>query len=391
MRLAMILMTVTALGGARSLKAAPEAPVFETEAGDFRIVTLVEGLEHPWGLAFLPDGRALVTERPGRLRILGTDGQLSAPVDGVPEVYAINQGGLLDVAVDPDFADNRWVYLSYAEPRGDKTNGTTVARARLAEDGLRHRDVLFRQVPAVDSGGHFGGRLVFARDGRLFVTLGERQAKPFSELAQDLTTHFGKVVRIERDGRVPADNPFVGRVGVLPETWSLGHRNPQGAALHPLTGELWLTEHGPRGGDEVNVVRARRNYGWPVITYGLAYSGAQIGEGARKAGLEQPLWFWLPSIAPSGLAFYTSDRIPAWTGNLFAGALRGTLVSRLVLDGDRVIHEERLFEGLKARIRDVRQGPDGLLYLLTDAPAGRILRVEPVHEATPLEAKSAAP
>ncbi len=309
----------------------------------------------------------------------------------MPEVHAINQGGLLDVAVDPEFADTRWIYLSYAEPRGEKTNGTTVARARLTANGLRDLEVIFRQVPAVESGGHFGGRLVFARDGRLFVTLGERQAKPFCELAQDLTTHFGKVVRIERDGRVPADNPFVGRAGVLPETWSLGHRNPQGAALHPLTGELWLTEHGPRGGDEVNVARAGRNYGWPVITYGLAYSGAKIGEGARKAGLEQPLWFWLPSIAPSGLAFYTSDRIPAWTGNLFAGALRGTLVSRLVLDGDRVIHEERMFEGLQARIRDVRQGPDGLLYLLTDAPAGRILRVEPVPKPAPSQAKSAAP
>jgi glucose/arabinose dehydrogenase len=396
LRRSMILIAALALASARSLAAEPEAPVFSTEAGDFRLVTVAEGLEHPWSLAFLPDGRALVTERPGRLRILGTDGQLSAPVDGVPEVHAINQGGLLDVAVDPDFADTRWIYLSYAEPLGEKTNGTTVARARLRESALREIEVIFRQVPAVESGGHFGGRLVFARDGRLFVTLGERQAKPFSELAQDLTTHFGKVVRIERDGRVPADNPFVGRAGVLPETWSLGHRNPQGAALHPLTGELWLTEHGPRGGDEVNVARAGRNYGWPVITYGLAYSGAKIGEGARKTGLEQPLWYWLPSIAPSGLAFYTSERVSAWTGNLFAGALRGALVSRLVLDGDRVIHEERLFEGLQARIRDVRQGPDGLLYLLTDAPAGRILRVEPVPseavpKPSPPQAKSAAP
>ena len=391
MRQPLIVIAALALVAVRSAAAESEAQVFPTEAGDFRVVTVAEGLEHPWGLAFLPDGRALVTERPGRLRILGTDAQLSAPVDGLPEVQVINQGGLLDVAVDPDFSDTRWIYLSYAEPRGEKTNGTTVARARLTANGLRDLEVIFRQVPAVESGGHFGGRLVFARDGRLFVALGERQAKPFSELAQDLTTHFGKVVRIERDGRVPADNPFVGRAGVLPETWSLGHRNPQGAALHPLTGELWLTEHGPRGGDEVNVARAGRNYGWPVIAYGLAYSGAKIGEGARKAGLEQPVWFWLPSIAPSGLTFYTSDRIPAWTGNLFAGALRGTLVSRLVLDGDRIIHEERLFEGLQARIRDVRQGPEGLLYLLTDAPAGRILRIEPVHEATPPEAKSAAP
>jgi glucose/arabinose dehydrogenase len=378
-----IVMVALALAATRTPAAGLEAPVFSTEAGDFRIVTIADGLEHPWSLAFLPDGRALVTERPGRLRILTTSGQLSAAVDGVPPVSAIGQGGLLDVAVDPGFADNGWIYLSYAEPRGGKSSGTTVARARLASNALVDLEAIFRQVPAVESGGHFGGRLVFARDGRLFATLGERQAKPFSELAQDLSTHFGKVVRIERDGEVPADNPFVGRAGLLPETWSLGHRNPQGAALHPLTGELWLTEHGPRGGDEVNVARAGRNYGWPLITYGVAYSGATIGEGARKPGLEQPLWYWLPSIAPSGLAFYTSDRISAWSGNLFVGALRGTLVSRLVLEGDRVIHEERLFEGLQARIRDVRQGPDGLLYLLTDSAPGRILRVEPVARATP--------
>ena len=391
MRLAMILMAVTALGGSRGLEAAPEAPVFVTEAGDFRIVTLAEGLEHPWSLAFLPDGRALITERPGRLRILGTDGRLSTPVAGVPQVQAIGQGGLLDVTLDPDFQAEPWLYLSYAESRGDTTNGTTVARARLTASGLQDVEVIFRQVPAVDSGGHFGGRLVFAHDGRLFVTLGERQAKPFSEFAQNLATHFGKVVRIERDGRVPADNPFTGQPAALPETWSLGHRNAQGAALHPVTGELWLTEHGPRGGDEINIARAGHNYGWPVITYGLAYSGATIGEGDRKAGLEQPLWYWLPSIAPSGLAFYTSTRIPGWTGNLFAGALRGTLVSRLVLDGDRIIHEERLFEGLKARIRDVRQGPDGLLYLLEDSPAGRLLRIEPVSKMAVAQAQSAVP
>jgi len=311
----------------------------------------------------------------------------------VPAVSATSkQGGLLDVALDPEFASNRWIYLSYAEPRAEKTSGTAVARARLADDGLRDLEVIFRQLPAVDSNaGHFGSRLVFAPDGRLFVTLGERQAKHFSEWAQDAGTHFGKVVRIERDGRIPADNPFVDRAGFLPEIWSLGHRNPQGAALHPRTGELWITEHGPRGGDEVNIVRAGHNYGWPVITYGLAYSGAKIGEGRQKAGLEQPLWYWLPSIAPSGLAFYTSDRIPAWTGNLFAGALRGTSLLRLVLDGDRVIHEERLFESMNARIRDVRQGPDGLLYLLTDSPDGRILRVEPVPQEVPTKENPATP
>jgi glucose/arabinose dehydrogenase len=355
----------------------PGTSIFPANAGNFRVVPVAGGLEHPWGLAFLPDGRALVTERPGRLRIISKDGRVSKPLLGVPEVAAANQGGLLDVALDPAFASNQWIYLSYAEARGQEASGTTVARARLSNDGLHDLEVIFRQQPAVDSGGHFGSRLVFARDGRLFVTLGERQAKHFSEMAQDLGTHFGKVVRIEQDGRVPADNPFLGQSGALPEIWSSGHRNPQGAALHPETGELWVTEHGPRGGDELNVARAGRNYGWPVITYGLAYSGAKIGEGARKAGLEQPVWYWLPSIAPSGLAFYTSSRIPEWSGNLFAGALRGNFLSRLVLDGDRVIHEERLFEGLKARIREVRQGPDGLLYLLTDSPEGRILRIEP--------------
>lgn len=382
LRTAMAAAAAMTLGGAVTHAAtAPVAPLFATEAGNFRVLTVTEGLEHPWSLAFLPDGTALVTEQPGRLRILGTDGLLSAPLSGVPAVFS--GGGLLDVALDPEYATNRWIYLSYAEPRGDRTSGTTVARARLTEDALDDLEVIFRQLPAVDGRGHFGSRLVFARDARLFVTLGERQAKHFTVLAQDMSTHFGKVVRIERDGTVPSDNPFVGRTGILPETWSLGHRNPQGAALHPQTGELWLTEHGPQGGDEVNIARAGSNYGWPVITYGTAYSGEKIGEGSRKAGLEQPLWYWLPSIAPSGLAFYTSGRIPAWTGNLFAGALRGMALSRLVLDGDRVIHEERLFEGLQARIRDVRQGPDGLLYLLTDSPDGRILRVEPVDSVGP--------
>jgi glucose/arabinose dehydrogenase len=371
---------------------APETPLFSVDAGEFRVVTVAAGLDHPWGLAFLPDGRALVTERTGRLRVLGTDGRLSSPLRGVPAVSIINRGGLLDVALDPDYKDNQRIYLSYSEARSEKTSGTTVARARLVESDLRDLEVIFRQLPAVDSeAGHFGSRLVFARDGRLFVALGERQARHFSELAQDLGTHFGKVVRLERDGRIPFDNPFVGLEGALPEIWSLGHRNPQGAVLHPQTGELWITEHGPRGGDELNIARAGRNYGWPVITYGLAYSGAKIGEGSRKAGLEQPVWYWLPSIAPSGLAFYTSDRIPAWTGNLFAGALRGTHLSRLVLDGDRVIHEERLLEGLKARIRDVRQGPDGLLYLLTDSTDGRILRIEPVSAEAPPETRPATP
>ncbi|MBM5811042.1 MAG: PQQ-dependent sugar dehydrogenase [Gammaproteobacteria bacterium] len=350
---------------------------FDTEQARVRVVTVAGGLEHPWGLAFLPDGRLLVTERPGRLRTIGPDGTLSAPIAGLPEVAAEGQGGLLDVALDPQFPENHWIYLSYSEPRGGATNATAVARARLGAGRLEELSVIFRQQPAAESKAHFGSRLVFAPDGRLFVTLGERSARHFIERAQQLDSHFGKVVRIERDGTAPADNPFHGTAGALPEIWSYGHRNPQGAALHPVTGELWITEHGPMGGDELNVVRAGRNYGWPVITYGRAYSGATIGEGTTKAGMEQPVHYWVPSIATSGLAFYTGSRIPAWQGNAFAGGLRGQHVARLELDGERVTHTERLFEGLRERIRDVRQGPDGLLYLLTDSPDGRVLRVEP--------------
>ncbi|MBX3703192.1 MAG: PQQ-dependent sugar dehydrogenase [Steroidobacteraceae bacterium] len=353
------------------------AAEFETERARVRVVEVAAGLEHPWGLAFLPDGRMLVTERPGRLRILGSDGSLSAPVAGLPAVHAIGQGGLLDVAADPDFSANRFIYLSYAERRGGETNGTTVARARLADDALTGLEVIFRQQPAVESPAHFGGRLVFARDGRLFLTLGERSARHFIDRAQSLEDHFGKVVRIERDGRVPADNPFAGRADARPEIWSLGHRNPQGAALHPDTGELWSSEHGPRGGDELNVVRAGRNYGWPVITYGVAYSGDPIGIGTHHQGMEQPVYQWTPSIGTSGLAFYTAERIPGWKGSAFVGGLVGRQLARLELDGERVLRVEELFTGLRERIRDVRQGPDGLLYLLTDSPQGRLLRVEP--------------
>lgn len=355
---------------------APPADI-ATEKATVRVVPLVQGLRHPWGLAFLPDGRMLVTERPGRLRIVATNGNLSAPIMGVPEVFARGQGGLLDVAVDPDYATNGWIYFSYAEPRGRATNATTVARARLAGASLQGLEVIFRQQPAVESEAHFGGRLAFGRDGRLFITLGERSAKQFIERAQQLEDHFGKIVRIERDGRIPADNPFVGRHGAQPEIWSYGHRNPQGAAIHPATGELWSSEHGPKGGDELNIVRAGRNYGWPIITYGVAYSGEAIGVGTHQAGMEQPVHYWVPSIGSCGLAFYTSDRIPGWKGSVFVGGLAQKLLTRLELDGELVRHEERLFVELKERIRDVRQGPDGYLYLLTDSPQGQLLRVEP--------------
>ncbi len=353
------------------------------QAQALKPVTVVRGLSHPWGLAFLPgfdaEGRMLVTERDGRVRLANTRGDLGPPIEGVPEVDARGQGGLLDVVLDPKFGENRWIYLSYSEPAGRGTNSTAVARARLDAEGLQGRlvelQVIFRQSPRFPSTAHFGSRLVFARDGRLFVTLGDRFSR--RDDAQTLDTHHGKVVRIEADGRVPPDNPFAKRAGALPEIWSFGHRNLQGAALHPQTGELWTHEHGPQGGDEVNVSEPGRNYGWPVITYGAEYvTGRAIGEGTAKAGMEQPLLNWVPSIAPSGMAFVTSDRYPGWKGDLFVGALRSRLLVRLQLDGRRVVKEERLLQDFNERIRDVRQGPDGYLYLLTDAGDGRIVRLE---------------
>jgi glucose/arabinose dehydrogenase len=350
-------------------------------------VTLAHGLQRPWGFAFLPDfereGRLLVTEKPGRLRIVDASqggGKPAAPIAGVPKVDARGQGGLLDVVLDPKFADNALVYLSYAEPgEGDErgTNGTAVARARLADGGTRLADlqVIFRQQPKVVSSAHFGSRLVFARDGRLFVTLGER----FSErdAAQNLGNDLGKVVRIESDGRIPADNPFVGKAGAAPEIWSYGHRNVQGAALHPVTGQLWTCEHGPQGGDEINVDEAGKNYGWPVVTYGREYvTGAKIGEGTTKAGIEPPVTYWVPSIAPSGIGFLSSERYPGWRGNLFVGALRAQCLVRLVLDGRKATQEERLLTTFFERIRAVQQGPDGWLYFITDNEDGRVVRLE---------------
>ena len=338
-------------------------------------VTVVRGLVNPWSLAFLPDGRMLVTERPGRLRIVGSDGRLSEPVGGLPPIAASGQCGLLDVVLDPKFETNAVIYWSYAET-GEGGNGTAVARGRLQGVQLQDVKVIFRQQPKVVSNLHCGGRLVFARDGRLFVTLGDRFSR--KEDAQNLSNHLGKIVRIEADGSVPADNPFVGKSGAAPEIWSLGHRNVQGAALHPASGELWETEHGPQGGDEINVVDAGKNYGWPLVTYGRNYgSGTRIGEEGPKPGFEQPLWHWVPlSIAPSGMAFLTSDRYPGWKGSLFVGSLRDQQLLRLTLDGRKVVAEERLLRNLKERVRDVRQGPDGWLYLLTDNADGRVIRVE---------------
>jgi glucose/arabinose dehydrogenase len=364
--------TLAAFAALAPIAALAAAETFETQNYKLRVVTLAQGLDHPWSLAFLPDGRMLVTERSGQLRIVSPGGAISRALRGVPGVYGTGQGGLLDVILDPDFASNRTIFLSYAEP-GHGGGGIAVARAVLAEKALTGLKVLFRQVPKVRGGLHFGSRLVVARDGTLFITIGERGQR---KRAQDPSVNRGQVIRIHRDGRIPADNPFVGKAGFRPEIWSYGHRNPQGAALHPVTGKLWIHEHGPRGGDEINIPRPGRNYGWPVIGYGRHYSGRQIGVGTRKDGMEQPVHYWDPSIAPSGMAFYTGDRYPAWKGNLFVGALSSRVVVRLVLEGEKVVGEERILGGLGERIRDVRQGPDGYLYLLTDSSDGRLLRIE---------------
>jgi glucose/arabinose dehydrogenase len=348
-----------------------------TEKHRIRLVEVASGFEHPWGMAFLPDGGVLVTERGGRLRIVGADGRVAAPVAGVPAVDAVGQGGLLDVALDPDFAANRLIYLSYTEPRGDG-NATAVARGRLSDSRLDQLQVIFRQQPALAGRHHFGSRLVFSRDGRLFVTLGDRYKE--KDRAQTLDSHLGKVIRIERDGRIPADNPFVDRPGALPEIWSYGHRNVQGAALHPASGDLWTNEHGPKGGDELNRTLPGRNYGWPAITYGVDYSGAIISDKTAAPGMEQPAHYWVPSIATSGLAFCTGQRFPRWQGNAFVGGLRSQQLVRLELEGDRVVHEEVLLKGIvEQRVRDVKLGPDGYIYLLTDEKDGRLLRIEPVE------------
>lgn len=344
-----------------------------------QVETFAKGLEHPWGLQFLPDGRLLVTERPGRLRVVSAKGALSQPIEGVPEVSSAGQGGLLDVALAPDFAQSHEVYLSYAEPREGRTNGTSVARARLelSGDGGRLTDltVIFRQQPSFASGYHFGSRIVFAGDGTFYLTVGDRYS--LRDQAQNPADTIGKIMRLTRDGSAAPENPKL--PGWDPTIWSIGHRNVQGAALHPATGELWTAEHGARGGDEVNVVRKGRNYGWPVITYGRDYSGAKIGEGTARQGMEQPLYYWDPSIAPSGAAFYSGDMFPSWKGNLLVGALAGQHLSRLVLDGDKIVGEERLLEDLGERIRDVRVGPDGAVWLLIDRPKGSILRLVPVQ------------
>jgi len=342
-----------------------------------KVERVAQGLAHPWGLQFLPDGQMLITERPGRLRVVGRDGALSPPIAGVPKVHAAGQGGLLDVALAPDFATSREVFLSFADPRDGSANGTSVARGRLELTGsggaLRDVRVIFRQQPSFASNMHFGSRMVFASDGTFYLTVGDRSTQ--KQEAQRPGNHIGKVMRLNRDGSPFADNPKL--PGWDPAVWSIGHRNVQSAARHPESGELWVIDHGARGGDEVNIVRRGLNYGWPIITYGRDYSGAAIGEGTEKAGMVQPVYYWDPSIAPSGAAFYTGELFPVWKGNLLVGGLAARQLSRLVLEGEKVVAEERLLVDLGARIRDVRMGPDGAVYVLTDHADGQVLRLVP--------------
>ena len=359
-----------------SAAAPAAAQIFPSSAGNLKVETIAGGLVHPWSLAFLPDGRMLVSERPGRLRIVTRAGQVSPPLAGVPQVYARSQAGLLDLALDRGFERNRTIYFCF---NADPSGSVALARALLMADAAPKLDqvsIIFRQDgPPSRSGNNVACRIAQAPDGNLFVTLGDHFGP--RDDAQNLANHIGKIIRIKPDGSVPQDNPFVGRPGAKPEIWAYGLRNPEGLAFNPADGKLWEQEHGPQGGDEINIIEKGKNYGWPVIGYGVDYGGAIIHESTHKDGMEQPVWHWTPSIAPSGMAFYTGDLIPGWKGSLINGALKFQLLARLELKGDTAVKEERLLQNLRERIRDVRQGPDGALYLLTDNNAGRILRVAP--------------
>ncbi len=353
---------------------APKSPTPEPVEAPIQIKTVAKGLEEPWSLTFLPDGRMLVTEKPGRLRIVRRNGSMSEPLPGVPKVFVSGQGGLLDVALSPAFTQDRLVYLSYSEP-GKGGAGTAVARGRLAASGLEDVEVVWRQTPKVQGANHWGSRLKFARDGTLFITTGDRY--DYRKLAQDLSTTIGKVVRINADGSIPQDNPFIKHEAAKPEIWSYGHRNMQGATVHPKTGQLWTVEHGAMGGDELNHPLPGHNYGWPVITYGVDYDGSRIGIGTTKEGMEQPVYYWDPVIAPSGLLFYTGESFPNWRGDLFIGSLQPGALVRLQMKHGRVVKEERYLGDLGERIRDVVQGPEGDLYVITDSLQGRVIKIEP--------------
>jgi glucose/arabinose dehydrogenase len=394
----LLLATTAQVAGAQGADPRPannpeQKPAFagQTDAPEqklnvlFDVVTVAEGLQNPWSVAFLPEGKMLVTERPGRLRVLGTDGKLSAPVTGLPTVFARGQGGLLDVTLDPAFAKNNLIYWSFSEPRENGENNTAVARGKFVDDPVAPRvddvQVIYHQTPSMNSPLHFGSRLVFGRDGTLFVTQGDRSIIPGRMQAQKLESGLGKIVRINTDGSIPKDNPLVGKEGARPEIWSYGHRNVQAAALNPATGELWEIEHGTRGGDEINIARKGKDYGWPTIAYGIEYQGGTITGGIQQqAGMEQPIYYWDPIIGPSGMTFYTGSLFPQWKGNLFVGGHGTRDLVRLTLDGEKITGEERLLKDLQPKpeaIRDVRTGPDGALYLLTDGAAGRLLKLVP--------------
>jgi len=361
-----------------------QAPIVRSAHHDFRVVPVAENLVNPWSMTFLPGGDMLITERPGRLRIVRDGTLLPDPVAGVPEVFAQGQGGLLDVLPHPEFASNRLLYLSYSAPNGGEST-TAVSRGRFENDRLTNVEEIF--VAQTRGRGHYGSRLAFHRDGHLFITVGERQVPSVGDLeahpAQDLSNHHGTVIRLHEDGRVPDDNPFVDQAGKLPEIWSYGHRNPQGLAIHPETGDVWATEHGPQGGDELNLIQPGRNYGWPVVGYGVNYrSGLAIHEGTQRETMESPIRFWVPSIATSGLLFYTGDRFPDWKGNLLAGGLAGEQIARLTMspDGKQVLREETILQGM-GRVRDIRQGPDGYVYVAIEDREGAptsVVRLEPI-------------
>ena len=361
-----------------------QTPVLRSANHDYRVVTVADGLITPWSMAFLPEGDMLITERPGRLRLVRNGILRMAPIEGVPEVLSQGQGGLFDVVLHPDFESNRLIYLTFAKPIGDGTEATTaVARGRFENDRLTDVEDVF-VAKTQGRPGHYGGRLAFDADGYLWVTVGERQAPSTGDLeahpAQDISNHHGTVNRLHDDGSVPTDNPFVGRSNILPEIWSYGHRNPQGLAIHPETGDIWITEHGPQGGDELNRILPTLNYGWPVIGYGVNYrSGSAIHEGTLRDGIEAPTHFWVPSIATSGLMVYTGDLFPAWKGNIFAGGLGGQQIARLTMDGQRVTQEETLLQGM-GRVRDIRQSPDGYIYVAIESRVGSptaVVRFEP--------------